>query len=120
MSSHLWDVKRFKPETVEAALVYFRWLVGRETSLEAATTFVGYALERQRQAGGGTALPLAPSVSIRAFWDRLESSGHRYARGRNAGNYAAAGHALLRVIAPAVGLTEDAPTFAVYDRLKGG
>ena len=55
-------------------------------------------------------------ASINHRWDAAERSGHRYARGRNAANYRAAGEALLTALAPRYGFDPGTPAFYTVER----
>jgi hypothetical protein len=105
MSRHVWNVQRFSRDTVLRGL-YAYCLARTESDSKPlrleyvpALCFAGYAMETLRQQGGGRAISNRVEnrwqVWIREIWNGATWSRHRYARGKNQGNYELAGRKML-------------------------
>jgi len=116
MSTSIWRVKKFRPETV--TLVVDAAAMARASGLdyELAATFAGYHAEAVRQRGlrvgcfkkdGG---PTTADLMLEA----AGRSRHRYSKGKNAKHYLTAAR---RVLAVRAGLADDAPLEMIWDRL---
>jgi hypothetical protein len=104
MSKHIWLVKRYQRETLVTAMIAYNVVhVVGDLPIPEACCFVGYALESVRQSGrgkaGGHPLDFTPdpdvSNTITRLWNVVHRTGHRYSRGKNAGNYQLAGRRML-------------------------
>lgn len=102
MSTHVWEVTTFQPQTVhlgkEALLLAAR--MGADFVL--ACRFCGYALETSRQKSSGLDVDMSLRPDRRKpsklvwFWTRRARTGHRYARSEKNGLlYEAVGRRML-------------------------
>jgi hypothetical protein len=107
MSASIWKVKTFSDSTVKLAAETFLACLRKEADYPTAVAFTAYHLEAVRQRGGGR-LPVRlvdphsgkvvvsdGGTQFEGMWAAAERSGHRYARGKNADNYNAAGCRLI-------------------------
>jgi hypothetical protein len=104
MAKHIWLVRRYQRETLATAMVAYNVarVVGK-LAIPEACCFVGYTLESIRQSGrgkaGGRPLDFTPDPdgpdTITRMWNVVHRTGHRYSRGKNAGNYQVAGRLML-------------------------
>jgi hypothetical protein len=111
MSNHVWNVQRFSRDTIQRGLYAYRLARTESDSKPArldyllALCFAGYVMETIRQQGGEPQCRMREvgwPAWIHKIWAGTIRSGHRYARGRNRGNYELAGRKML---AAAVRLT---------------
>jgi hypothetical protein len=87
VAKHIWLVRHYQRETIATAMVAYNTAraVGY-LDVPEACRFVGYTMECLRQSGSG---------AITHLWNSVAKSGHRYSRGKNAGNYELAGRRIL-------------------------
>jgi hypothetical protein len=120
VARHVWDTKRYADATLDHAL-RAGWVAIGGGLIEAGAVcrWIGYNVEAIRQRGfrdgyyaehGGAT---TPALMFRS----ASSSGHRYARGRNSGNYLLAGRRMLSQMDPATELAPGVPVGLILDKL---